>query len=230
MAHELEINENGTARFAYAIGGGVPWHRLGVPLEGLQTVEAILAAAGADYDVHLTRVAAVDEDGNFIVDKYGKPIIIDDSRATIRDNGDGTFNGLSTVGTRYVVKQNKEVAQRALAVVGASEGEAVVDTAGVLQDGRRFFMTIDLGSLVIDPMGVNDRIARYLVVSTGMTEFGRCGTPIPIFVQCATTLFVLAFEQPSASLLPVIQRILIRLLKMRVKCCASRLTGPSISR
>lgn len=167
MAHELEINEDGKARFAYAVGGGIPWHRLGTPMEGLQTVDAMLEASGANYTVHLTRVAAVDEDGNFIVDSSGRPIIIDDSRATIRDNGDGSFDGLATVGTRYVVKQNREVAERALAVVGASEGEAVVDTAGVLQGGRRFFMTLDLGSLIIDPLGVNDRIARYLVVSTG---------------------------------------------------------------
>lgn len=167
MAHELEINADGSARFAYAKGGGIPWHHLGVPLDGLQTVEAMLKASGADYEVRLTKVAAVDDDGNFILDKFGKPVIIDDSRATIRDNGDGTLDSLSTVGTRYVVKQNREVAERALAVVGASEGEAVVDTAGVLQDGKRFFMTLDLGSLVIDPMGVNDKIARYLVVSTG---------------------------------------------------------------
>lgn len=167
MAHELEINADGSARFAYAKGGGIPWHHLGVPMEGLQTVDAMLEASGADYQVRLTRVAAVDDDGNFIVDGKGRPVIIDDSRATIRDNGDGTLDGLATVGTRYVVKQNREVAERALAVVGASDGEAIVDTAGVLQDGKRFFMTIDLGPLVIDPIGINDKIARYLVVSTG---------------------------------------------------------------
>lgn len=167
MAHELEMKADGTAKFAYSLKGGIPWHRLGVPLEGLQTVDAMLKAAEADYEVKLTKVAAVDDDGNFILDGNGKPIIIEDTRATIRDNGDGTLNALSSVGTRYVVKQNREVAERALAVVGASEGEAVVDTAGVLQDGKRFFMTLDLGSLIIDPMGVNDKIARYLVVSTG---------------------------------------------------------------
>lgn len=167
MAHELEINEDGKARFAYSVKGGAPWHMLGTPMQGLGTVEQMLEASGADYNVHMTRVAAVDDDGNIILDKFGKAVIIEDSRATIRDNGDGTFDGLATVGTRYVVKQNREVAERALAVVGASEGEAVVDTAGVLQDGKRFFMTIDLGSLIIDPMGVNDKIARYLVVSTG---------------------------------------------------------------
>jgi phage/plasmid-like protein (TIGR03299 family) len=127
----------------------------------------MLEAAQADYQVMLTKVAAVDDDGNLIVDKDGRPILIDDSRATIRDNGNGTYDSLATVGTRYEVRQNREVMERALAVVGATKGDAVLDTCGVLRGGARFFSTIDLGTLVIDPMGVNDRIARYLVVSTG---------------------------------------------------------------
>ena len=167
MSHGIEKSENGIPRFAYSTGGGIPWHNLGVPLEGLSTVEDILRAADADFDVILSRVAAIDEFGEFITNPDGSPIIIDDSRATIRVNPNGTFDGLATVGTRYVVKQNIEVAERALAVVNASKGDAVVDTAGVLSQGRRFFMTIDLGSLIIDPAGISDKISRYLVVSTG---------------------------------------------------------------
>lgn len=165
MAHNLEINADGTARMAYA--GQRPWHRLGKPMGGLATVGEMLTAAQADYKVHLVKVAAVDDDGNLILNADGRPVIIEDSRATVREDIDGSWNGLATVGTRYTVKQNIEVAERALAVVGASDGDAVIDTAGVLHDGKRFFMTIDLGGLVIDPTGVNDRIARYLVVSSG---------------------------------------------------------------
>lgn len=167
MAHELEVNDDGTARFAYASGGGIPWHHLGVSMDGLGTVDEMLRVSGADYEVLTTRVAAIDDEGRFITNSDGSPVVVDDSRATIRIDRDGQISGLSTVGTRYVVKQNIEVAERALAVVGASRGDAVVDTAGVLQGGRRFFMTIDLGPLVIDPNGVEDVIARYLVVSTG---------------------------------------------------------------
>jgi len=167
MAHDLEMKKDGTAKFAYAGENGIPWHRLGKRMKGLQTLDTMLSAAEADYEVRLTKVASIDDDGNLILDSAGNPVIIEDSRATIRVNADGTMDDLSTVGTRYEVRQNMEVAERALAVVGASGGDAVIDTAGVLADGRRFFMTVDLGSLVIDPMGVNDRIARYLVVSTG---------------------------------------------------------------
>jgi phage/plasmid-like protein (TIGR03299 family) len=166
MAHKLEINKDGSARFAYA-NHTAPWHKLGKPMQGLQTLDAMLEAAQADYEVVLTKVAAVDDDGQLILDKDGLPVIIEDSRATIRKNDDNTYDSLATVGTRYEVRQNREVMERALAVVGATKGDAVLDTCGVLKDGARFFSTIDLGTLVIDPMGVNDRIARYLVVSTG---------------------------------------------------------------
>ena len=169
MAHNIELNQDGTARFAYA--GQTPWHRLGKPMKGLQTIDAMLDAAQADYQVVLTKVAIVDDDGNLIRNPDGSPVVIEDSKATVRVNDNGTFNPLATVGNRYDVRQNREVLERALAVVGASRGDAVIDTCGVLKGGARFFSTIDLGSLIIDPTGVNDKIARYLVVSHGHDGF-----------------------------------------------------------
>lgn len=166
MAHDLEITSSGEAKMAYA-DREIPWHRLGVPMKGLQTAEAMLAAAQADFDVVLTNVAVVDADGNFIRNPDGTPVLIRDSRATVRVNEDGSFDGLATVGTRYVVQQNRECLDYALAIVGASRGDAVVDTCGVLDGGREFFSSLDLGSLVIDPKGINDKIERYLLVRNG---------------------------------------------------------------
>jgi phage/plasmid-like protein (TIGR03299 family) len=165
MAHEIEMN-NGIARMAYA-DREAPWHKLGIAMKGLQTAEAMLAAAQADFDVVTTRVAVVDDTGEPIRNPDGTPILVDDSRATVRVNPDGTFDALSTVGTRYVVQQNREVIDRALLVVGASKGDAVIDTCGVLHGGREFFSSIDLGQLIIDPRGINDKIDRYLLVRNG---------------------------------------------------------------
>jgi phage/plasmid-like protein (TIGR03299 family) len=164
MAHQIEI-KGGKAKMAYA--NEVPWHRLGTKMNGLQTAEAMLAAAEADFDVALTSVAAIDAEGNFIRNPDGSPVIISDSRATVRCNPDGTFDGLSTVGTRFVVQQNRECLNRALDVVGASKGDAVVDTCGVLDEGREFFACLDLGGLIIDPTGINDKIERYMLVRNG---------------------------------------------------------------
>lgn len=166
MSHNLDTTRSGKVRFAYS-DSAAPWHLLGTPMRGLRTSDEMLRAAEADYQVLLTQVAALDADGNVIIGDDGKPLKIEDSRATIRINSDGTFDALSTVGTRYVVQQNKECLDRALAVVGASSGDAVVDTCGVLNRGKEFFASIDLGPLVIDPAGANDKIERYLLVRNG---------------------------------------------------------------
>ncbi|SVE04937.1 uncharacterized protein METZ01_LOCUS457791, partial [marine metagenome] len=123
------MNDDGTARMAYA-DREIPWHRLGTPMSGLQTAEAMLDAAQADFDVILTEVAAVDANGEVLYNPDGTPIIITNSRATVRQNPDGSFNGLATVGTRFVIEQNKDCLMRALDIVGASKGDAVVDTVG----------------------------------------------------------------------------------------------------
>ena len=170
MAHDLDKTRDGKIRMAYA-DHEVPWHRLGTPMKGLRTAEEMLRAAEADYTVVLTQVAALDEYGNVIMtqDSNGMtvPLVIDDSRATVRVNDDGTFDALSTVGTRYVVQQNADCLGRALDVVGASKGDAVVDTCGVLNGGREFFASIDLGQIIIDPRGIGDKIERYLLVRNG---------------------------------------------------------------
>jgi len=166
MAHGLEIDAKGVAKMAYA-EREIPWHRLGVAMKGLQTAEEMLATAQADYDVVTTKVAVVDTEGNLITNPDGSSIVIEDSRATVRVNPDGSFDGLATVGTRYVVQQNRECLDYALAIVGASKGDAVVDTCGVLDGGREFFSSLDLGGLVIDPTGINDKIERYLLVRNG---------------------------------------------------------------
>lgn len=192
MAHGLEIKEDGTARMAYA-DREVPWHRLGVPMKGLQTAEAMLQAADADFDVVTTRVAVCSDDGEPLRNPDGTVILVPDSRATVRVNPDGTFNGLSTVGTRYVVQQNRECLDYALAIVGASKGDAVVDTCGVLHSGRGFFASIDLGAIIVDPAGVNDSIERYLLVHNGhdgKTAITFANTSVRAVCQNTVTLGV----------------------------------------
>jgi len=165
MAHELDSTRAGKIRMAYA-DHEVPWHRLGTPMKGLQTAEAMLEAADADFHVAIAGVAAVDVDGQVILDLDGKPLMVEDSRATVRINKDGTYDALSTVGTRYVVQQNLDCLNRALDIVN-SRGDAIVDSCGVLKGGREFFASIDLGGLIIDPTGVNDKIERFLLVRNG---------------------------------------------------------------
>lgn len=161
MAHELELNNNGEASFAYRKEGGAPWHGLGVAMVGHQTMDTMLAAAHADYEVSIVPTYIVSPTDGTLVP-------LDNTYSTARVNPiTGEYQSLGTVKGRYTVMQNRETLERALAVVGASRGDAVFDTLGVLYDGRQFFATIDMGTLIIDPAGVADKVCRYLVVRSG---------------------------------------------------------------
>lgn len=159
MSHDLERHrKEGTASFVYRKEGGVPWHRLGVAVEGHQPMDVMLKAAYANYEVEVVPVYVVDP-------RNGNLVEVERQFATARINPhDDTYQPLGTVKGRYTVMQNASTLEHALDVISASTGDAVFDTLGVLDSGRQFFATIDLGTVVIDPMGVDDKIARYLVV------------------------------------------------------------------
>jgi phage/plasmid-like protein (TIGR03299 family) len=159
MPAELENHGEHTS-FAYNADRGAPWHRTGVPMKGYGTIDEMLAAAHADYEVRLepTYVLAPDATGSLAPVETGR-------RATVRENPyTGATEVLADVGNRYSVLQNRYTLERAVDIVGASRGDAVVDTCGVLHDGRQFFAYLDLGTLVIDAAGINDQIARGLLV------------------------------------------------------------------
>ena len=157
MSHELEIVD-GEASFAYRKQGGAPWHKLGVAVDGHQTAPEMLKLAKADYEVTLLSVLYASPNGDIkeMEDRY----------ITARVNEDGKVIPFETVKNRYRVVQNSAVLEKALNVCGASHGDAIMDTCGVLKDGREFFATIDLGTLILDPPGVSDEIGRYMVVHT----------------------------------------------------------------
>lgn len=178
----------------------MPWHRLGTAVPEGATVEQMLDAASCNYDVFTTNVAAVDAQGNMLYGSDGRPVIISDSRATIKSNPDGSFSGISTVGTRYVVQQNREVLERAVSIVrimhGLGGNENVrIDACGSIGQGREFFATIHVGKSIIDPTGISDEIDEYLIVRNG--HDGK--TPItfvntPIRAVCKNAVIVAVNE------------------------------------
>lgn len=159
MPHNLEQYGEGTS-FAYN-GAENPWHRLGVKMDGLSTAEEMLSAARADYLVSSEPLYVMTENG---------AVQVEGRRATVRsvredDDRDPSDRILGVVGESYGIVQNRDVLNRALAVVNA-DGKAVVDTCGVLGKGERFFAYIDLGHMSIDPNGIDDKITRGLGVLT----------------------------------------------------------------
>ncbi len=158
MAHEL-AEEQGKVAFAFNANNGMPWHGLGTPMRGLQTLDEMLEKVGADFEVRKVPVAIFDPE-------KGEYVEVPERFVTSRVRPDGTLQPFEVVKDRYHVVPNREIGEKALAIVGAGAGDLVVETMGCLRDFRKFFTLIDMGTLVIDPAGVADEIKRYLLVST----------------------------------------------------------------
>lgn len=187
MAHELDTEQDGTVRFAYNTHNGDPWHTLGVPVDGYGTIDSMLMAASADFEVTTQPV--------YILGADNSPVIVPDKVATTRTIttlGDDGFTDrtdvLGIVSPSYEVEQNRSAAQFALDCVGASGGDAVIDTMGVLRNGREFFTYLRLEPLVIDPNGVNDVVRQGLAVRTGHDgSLSLCAYPTATRVVCWNT-------------------------------------------
>lgn len=167
MSHELSILANGDATIAYS-SHATPWHGLGQAMDGLSTVDQILAASHSDYTVEKHPAFDRNPDtGEFVESsdtfftKRRRPIVIDDQGMI----AGGDWQTLGTVGSTYSVIQNRTAAEFALAVLDA-EGQARFDTAGTIEDGRTFFSYIALPDTVLDPNGVADRHSKGLAIVT----------------------------------------------------------------
>ena len=65
MAHEIEINENGTVSMAYA--GETPWHGLGKRVPNDLSPEQMLVAANLDWTVERRPLFFEDAKGNRVL-------------------------------------------------------------------------------------------------------------------------------------------------------------------
>lgn len=201
--HALEIS-NGEARFAYNGKNGATWHGLGVDVEGAGTVTEMLALAQADFTVEKSPL--------YVKGANGEYVEVEDKVATTRTEmvlgADGfttTTSVLGVTGKTYAIDQNVETAEWALELVGAAKDDAVLDTAAVLDDGREFFASIDLGVLVLDPDGIRDAIKRHVCVRNRHDGgLSLVSFPTNIRVVCRNTA-TMAFHR--ASLAQQVQKI-----------------------
>ena len=158
MAHDIQ-ELDGKASFAYNSYQD-PWHRLGTPVDGNMTIPQALVAANADFIVTKEPIHAQGSGGT--------PIEIESKKATVAtyDLGEGRQRqvALGVVGDTYAVVQNTQALEVAYDIVGASKGEAYLDTMGVLGNGGQLFSYLRLEDLVVDPVGINDKVERGLVI------------------------------------------------------------------
>lgn len=150
MAHMLEIDHEGRASFVYNSKNGNPWHMLGQSFDsGITLADALVAA----------RVRQASGMPLYVMTPNGVTEV-EGHRAIVWPNIDDpdTIDVLGVVGSQYEIVQYQDVAEIAFAVVNAAPDDAVLDTMGLLNDGRRFFGFIDFGDVELAlPNGAIDK-------------------------------------------------------------------------
>jgi phage/plasmid-like protein (TIGR03299 family) len=173
MAHEISI-VNGKAEMAYA--GDTPWHGLGTRVDGLQSAQAMIAAAGLDWSVELKRL--------FVwADERSTPSLeCEDHRAIVRAD---TGRVLGVASKRYQPIQNTQAADIVDALV--TEGGAHVEVAGALGRGERCWMLAHIPADFEVMRG--DVVKPYFLLAWGHDgKHGIAGKLTPIRVVCHNTL------------------------------------------
>lgn len=166
--HNLEQTADNQTSFAYNTNQGTPWHGLGVQIDGDSTIDEILEASRGDYEVSKHPVTVPDPDNPGILLETDKWFTMRQRPATVTETGvtPGGNQVLGIVGNRYETIQNRAALEFALSLTN-TDNDRIIDCAGVLADGKKFFATITLPDLVVDPDGFADRHTRRLVVVTG---------------------------------------------------------------
>lgn len=172
MAHELEM-VNGKASMAYAKSGGTPWHNLGVAVDDNLSPQEMLQVANLDWMVEAVETYA---------DYEGKKVPTG-TKALIRDV-DGKVLA-PHIGTDWNPVQNHE----AFAFFNdfVNEGDATMETAGSLKDGRLVWAMAKLSESF--ELFNGDRVESYLLF-TNPHQYGKCIDIrfTPIRVVCNNTL------------------------------------------
>jgi phage/plasmid-like protein (TIGR03299 family) len=160
-----------------AFAGETPWHTLGTKVDGNISSNDMIVAAGLDWTVEQWPCMATD--GN-------RRLIVEDSQQNVRVMKDGSFSSLGTVGNKTHVLQNVDAFAAFEPYIQA--GEAIWETAGSLDDGKKVWVLarVTNGDAQIR---ANDSIASFLTITNPHDGSGsvRIGFT-PIRIVCANTL------------------------------------------
>ena len=169
MAHMLDYNEEGIARFVAADKYlDKVWHREGNTMpDGIRCIDTALEAANMQYKVEKTPLYA---------QVNGEWTEVSTHALVYRDE-DGKQLGVN--GSDFRVIQPREVFDCVTDFVQG--GDLVIDTLGTMHDGKRIFMSLSIAG---DPLEVvpGDMVERHLMAVDGYDG----NTPLT-FASVATT-------------------------------------------
>jgi phage/plasmid-like protein (TIGR03299 family) len=152
MAHNLNIAANGQASFMYNKNNGLPWHGLGTPVNGCQTWREAIERARMNWTVS-KRQLSIEINGVYqLVDAYG--IFRDDNNVL-----------LGSVGNQYTPIQNVQAFDFVDSLLESADG-AHYDTAGVLFNGERIFVSATIPYSIAPDRAPDDKSHCYLMFET----------------------------------------------------------------
>ena len=195
MSHLIEI-KNGKASFVENGRRGRAWHRLGTVFDRPLTVKEALHYSHADYRVALQPLAVLTPDIQREMDT-GSVMALQLSNATI-PNVMATFRldthqSLGIVSENYGIVQNEDAFKFIDTLVTGKltdqEHTPIIETAGVLDGGKRVFVTAKFpDEIILDNKG-DDRVEMYMVFTTSHDGMGAVKCMVtPIRVVCNNTL------------------------------------------
>ena len=152
----------------------LPWNTLGEKVGGKMTAEEVIEKAQLDFEV--VKEQATVSFNDEIMD-------IPDTYATIRKDNSLI---LGTVGAKYTILQNKEAFKFFDPII--DDGEAIYETAGLIEGGKRVFITAKLPEH-ISILGNDDLMDLYLFITN--SHDGKSAITIaftPIRITCNNTL------------------------------------------
>lgn len=162
MAHEVE-------NLMYV--GNAPWHKLGKRFIEAPSIEEAIVAAGLDWDVTTEPLYTLDNE-------QVEALIT-------RRSSDRSILGV--VGPNYHVLQNSKAFEFFRPFL--ESGEASIETAGSLRQGKRIFILAKLNNLTPSEIVPGDLVQKYILLSNSHdgTQAVRAGFT-GIRVVCANTM------------------------------------------
>lgn len=173
MAHELRELDG----MIYNVQNGLPWHKLGTPLNGLATINEVLEACPPlAREVVLEKVYT--GEGLEVYGKYAPCLLMDDGKRIPFEN--------AIVGSQYRVLQNRQAFEFFDAFCADPNGPKY-ETAGTLYNGRKVWILAKLPDVLEVVPG--DIVEPYILLSN--SHDGTSAVTIqetPIRVVCNNTL------------------------------------------
>ena len=169
--------KDGVASMAYNNKNGMPWHKLGTPVEGLMSTAEAIRLGKLDWTVEKSPLFTRFQDT--VSKDHFSPEVPDIFAVRRTDNN----QILGTVGSGYEIIQNTE----AFNFFDEISDKAMIETVGCLGNGGTIFIMAKLPEGIM--VGKDDMLNCYLLLTTA--HDGTCSIICkftPVRVVCQNTL------------------------------------------